>query len=193
MTEPTPIDVMLSDLRDSHARALIGLAKKLRAEHAHVATEALAEVDDDRVFGRLARFDAVLPGPTNFDLETMPVPAGDLGMAVSVNEVPCSLVRFPWNACRVQARVDDDRWTAALRGWLTEWIDPEDTGEANADGVYEVVHGVRGGAVTDGMLSCTVDFGSAGIYAVHALIGALLTAGATFIAIGEPESLFRTE
>ncbi|HEY4177089.1 MAG TPA: hypothetical protein VGM90_09670 [Kofleriaceae bacterium] len=188
---PQALGEMLTQLRAAHVRYLPGLVSRLRTQVADVLPEGLVEVNDGRVFGGLQRFDAIATGPKVHDLQVAVLPNVQHGMSVDVNGTPCAVIRFPWNECRVQARVDDDRWHYALNAWLTTWLDPEDKNPTDMLGLSSVVHSVRDVAVADGMLSFTVDFGSAPIECVGELIGALVHAGASFVAIGESETLSR--
>ncbi|CAN5904231.1 hypothetical protein BH11MYX2_BH11MYX2_18980 [soil metagenome] len=188
---PQALGEMLTQLRAAHVRYLPGLVSRLRTQNADVLAEGLAEVDDARVFGGLLRFDAIATGPKVHDLQVAALPNVQHGMSIDVNYTPCAVIRFAWNECRVQARVDDERWNFALRAWLTTWLDPEDRNPVDMLGLSNVVHSIRDLCVVDGMLSFNVDFGSAPIECFGELIGALVHAGASFVAIGEAETLSR--
>lgn len=186
---PQALGEMLTSLRSAHVRYLPGLVSRLRTQNPDVLPEGLVEVDDDRVFGGLLRFDAIVKGPKVHDLQVAVLPNVPHGMSVDVNDTPCAVIRFSWNECRVQARVDDERWRVALQTWLTTWLDPDDQNPVDMLGLSNVVHAVRDAIVVDGMLSFTVDFGSAPIECVGELIGALVQGGASFVAVGETETL----
>jgi hypothetical protein len=79
---------------------------------------------------------------------------------------------FVWHECIVQVYCERyDR--KALEGWITHWLDVEDTKERDEDGLKQVIHYITPPTYPMGKLAFLVDFGTAPVQAVLELVRVL--------------------
>lgn len=179
---------LFADIRSPYAEAL---ARALAQQPAHA--EAAYRMAD----GQLAASGA-LGLPTRMDL--LPLEGEQAGQPASVDSstrlqfeplsfalggTAVTLAPFVWDWMPLVVQgLSAEAAGPVLRDWFLNWFDAEDEEEADAQGLYGVVHYLGDPEAVDQGLQVTADLGSAPVEALEDLLWRLSDAQATAVAVG---------
>jgi hypothetical protein len=91
----------------------------------------------------------------------------------AVGAAQVSVSPFIWDYAKVSIVGPVDDWTP-IKDWFFRWFDPDDQNSLTEEGLYGVVHYMSDPVVEEGVISITVDFGSAPTEAFFSLLDAAL-------------------
>lgn len=98
--------------------------------------------------------------------------------------VPLLISPFGWDYAHIRASFPVAPDIGPVTKWFWNWFDPEDEGDEDLDGLFSVVHYLSDPEFSEGKLAMTVDFGSAPVESLEALLSVLVEMGAERIWIG---------
>lgn len=186
----TRVLATFANARDAWMRQFLVVLAAYSAEFKPSGPEVLVELSDNgspRVF-RLYRADMASGAttPPNFREVNLP-PIVDVGarehrlpsgLAVQLHPIHWNGVEFLVD--RLQPRAVE------LQTWSSKWLDSNELGKRDEDGLLGVIHSVTAPEPREGGVSFAVDFGSAPAMAVEELLQVLHRSGATQIRISSP-------
>jgi hypothetical protein len=111
---------------------------------------------------------------------------GALIGTMQVGTVPVKVYAAVWDALPVWLQHPDPDWTV-LEPWKTKWMDVHRSGQADADGLANVVHYLGEPMAEGGGFVYVIDLGSASVDALMELLEALAAMGTTEIELGRSD------
>ncbi len=174
---------------------LIELFAAIRAIYVRDLAQAIAETDAhvEPAF-RKETGELAVAGPLDLPYRADLIPRDGDGTSIMVNsrsslgfepftvvygECRLSVSPFVWDWTKVTVSgLTEEESSKVLKAWFLRWFDPEDANQADAQGLFGVVHNLEEPKASDGGVEWTVDFGSAPVEAIQDMIDRLETHGA---------------